>query len=262
MAFPNTRLIGAGFAPGQAVQQDYEYFNDFLAGGYAATTGPIFASTANVATFLYTALTGTPTFIISDAEPGGVVALATGAATDNHGLECQMNGEGFEVLNNRDIYFEMRWKSQNAVASFDFAFGLATTETSVLASPAADFIGFTSGVVGGAVLDGATANILARTLADAAGSVWTASAATQTSADTGSDLVADTFVTTAFWLQMNGTSGRVHYYVDGNEKFVTTSTIPATASSPMTPTICCQNNGSVQAIMEVDYVYVAQKRAS
>lgn len=263
MGFPNTRIMGAGFAGGQIINGlDYEFFDDFLAGGYGTTAGHKFASSANVAEWLYTAIGGsTPTFIISDGERGGVVAAATGATTDNHGLEAQLNGEAYEVARDKDIYWEMRFKSQNAVANFDWVAGLATTETTVLASPAADFIGFTSGTgAAAAVLDSGAGNIIARTLADAAGTAWTASAATQTSLDTGSDLTADTFVTLAFWLQMNGSTGRVRFYVNGTEKFQTTSTIPAVGSSPMTPTFACQNNSTVQAIMEIDYIYCAQTR--
>jgi len=255
MAFPNTRLIGSGFAPGQAVQQDYEFFDDFLAGGYGTSSGHKFASTADVSEWLYTALTGTPTFIIKDAARGGILAAATGAATDNHGFECQLNGECFAITADKDIYFEMRWASRNSVTAIDWVCGLGTTETSFMANLSANFIGFTSGSsASAAVLDGGAANIIARCMEDQ--SAWTG---TGSNLDTGSDLVAGTMVTMAFWVQMNGSNARVRFYVDGNQKHETTTNVPD-AGDALTLMFGAQNNGTTQAIMDIDYIYAAQKR--
>lgn len=251
MGMPSPSIPRGSFIPGNLISGDYAYFDDFVAGGYGTTTGHKFASTANVAEWLYTALTGTPTFIISDDEPGGVLAAATGAATDNHGLEAQLNGEAFEVNATKDLYFEVRVKSQNSVTAIDWLIGFATTETSMLAAPAANFIGFTSGTAGGAVLDGGAADIIARSVDDQ--TAWTG---TQSSADTGANLVADTFVTLACWVKRNE---RAIFYVDGVEKYNTTTNIPD-AGDALTFAFACQNNGATQAILEFDYIYVAAER--
>lgn len=251
MGLPVASFPRGSFVPGNLINGDYAFFDDFLAGGYGTTTGHKFASTANVAEWLYTALTGTPTFIISDAERGGVLAAATGAATDNHGLEAQLNGEAFSVNATKDMYFEARFKSQNSVTAFDWLMGWSTTETSMLAAPSANFIGFSSGVAGGAVLDGGVANIIARSVDDQ--TAWTG---TQSSLDTGADLVADTFTTIACWVKG---SERIIFYVDGVEKYNTTTNIPD-AGDALTFAFAVQNNGSTQGIMEIDYIYVSQER--
>src|SRR5687768_16201843 len=125
MAFPNTRMLAGGFAPGKAMQLDVEFFDDFISGGYGTTSGAKFASSADVAPWLYTALTGTPTFVIKDDELGGILAADTGAATDNHGLECQLNGESFQITADKDLYFECRWASRTTVTALDWIFGIA-----------------------------------------------------------------------------------------------------------------------------------------
>jgi hypothetical protein len=255
MAFPNTRMLGAGFAPGKAMQLDVEYFDDFITSGYGTTTGHKFASTADVSEWLYTALGGsTATFKVKDDEIGGILAADTGAATDNHGFECQLNGEAFQITADKDIYFECRWASRTTVTALDWIIGLAGTETSILAGPAGNFIGFTAGAsYTGAVLDSAAANIIFRSNDDI--TAWTS---TVVGVDTGIDLVAGTYNTMAFWVQMNGSSARVRCYVDGNEKGAFT-TVPD-AGDPLTLTFACQTNGSVQGIMDIDYIYCAQKR--
>lgn len=264
MAFPNTRQLAPGFAGGKALQTDIEFYDDFTTSGYGTTTGHKFASTADVSEWLYTALGGgTPTFKIKDAGNGSILAADIGAATDNHGFECQLNGEVFSVRADKDIYFEVRWASRTTVTALDWVFGLGSTETTFMAGPTRNFMGFTSGSgAAAAVLDGAAANVIARTLAIAAGGAWTASAATQTSLDTGVDIVAATYNTMSMWLQLSGSTGRLHFYVDGSEKFVTTSTIPAISASsdPLTLMFGAQNNGSVQGILDIDYIYCAQTR--
>lgn len=258
MPIMNTRASIGVVKPGEFVQKDYEFFDDFLAGGYGTTTGHKFASTANVAEWLYTALTGTPTFIISDSERGGVVAAATGAATDNHGLEAQLNGEGFALTADKDIFFEIRFKSQNAVASFDWMCGLATTETSILAGLANNLIGFSAGATAtSSPLDSAAANIIARCITDSGGAGWTTTS--HDSLDTGSDLTADTFVTLSFYVKMDGSTPTIYFYVNGVLKHTATANYPPIGEF-MTLSFACQNNGSVQAIMEIDYIYAAQAR--
>ncbi len=261
MAFPNTRLLAGGFAPGKAMQLDIEYLDDFVTSGYGTTTGHKFASTADVSEWLYTVLGGgTPTFKVKDDALGGILAADTGAATDNHGFECQLNGEAFQVTADKDIYFEVSWTSRTTVTALDWVFGLGTTETSFMAGPSANFMGFSSGAaITSAVLDGAAANVIARTLDDSGG-VWTATEGSlQSSKDTGVDIVAGTYNTMAFWLQMNGSTGRLRFYVDGSEKFVTTTAIPD-AGDALTVMFGAQNNGSVQGILDIDYIYCAQKR--
>lgn len=254
MAFPNTRMLGPGFAPGKAMQLDVEYFDDFVVGGQGTTIAGKFATTADAAEWLATALSGSPTFAIKDDEIGGILQVDNGATTDNHGVELQLNGESFQIAADKDIYFEIRMASRNSVAALDWTVGLATTDTSHLASPGGNFIGFTSGAAyTGAVLDSGASNIIFRSNDDI-----TSWASTVVGVDTGIDLVAGTYNTLAFWVQMSGTNARVRCYVDGAEKGNFT-TVPD-AGDPLTPTIAIQNNGSVRGILDIDYLYVCQKR--
>lgn len=258
MAFPSTRTIASGFYPGQMIEgMGHEYFDDFHTGGYGTTTGPKFASTANVAEWLYTVNTGTPTFIISDAEPGGVLAASAGAATDNHGWDAQLNGEAFTVAAGKDIYFETRWKSRTSVTDIDWLIGLCNTGTEIIAGTVANAIVFRSGAVDAAPLNAGTADIIASTGDDITS--WTH--ANISEVDTGINLVADTFVTLAFWLRVNSEADkRLTFYVNGAEKFNTTTNIPDIGTA-LTPSFSGQNNGSTnEFVMEIDYIYCGQAR--
>lgn len=247
-----------GSLPGSRINNVYGIYDDFLQ-GTASEDGGKFSSTANKGHWLFTALTGTPTFIIKDGARGGYLQADTGAATDNHGLECQLNGESFAVTANKDIFFSVKWSSRNEVTDLDWVFGLSTTDTSVLATPGANFIGFTSGVISGAVLDGGTANVIARTLSNS-GSVWTATEGTlQSSKDTGVDIVAGTDNVMSFWVQMRGENATVHFYIDDVEYFKTNIAVPDVGDA-LTPTFAAQNNGSTQGIMDIDYIYCEQVR--
>jgi hypothetical protein len=255
MAFPNTKFLGGSVISGQAVAPDPEYFDDFIEGGYGTSVAYKFSSTANKGAWLYTELGGaTSTFIISDAELGGVMTISD-AGTTNHGSNSQLNGESFVITADKDIYWEMRWKPSHATA-LDFVIGLVNTSTAVIAGTITDAIVFRSGAVDTSPDNAGVADIIAST----ANGVTSWTHANITEVDTGVNMVADTWVTTAFHLHMADTTAnsRLHFYVNGNEKLVTSSNIPDIGTA-LTPTIARQNNVSA-ANLEVDYIYCAQKR--
>ena len=250
MAFPNTSHIGSALA-GSVMSRDVEYFEDFVGGG---TTGK-FSTTADGADWLTTNVTGTGVYTIADAELGGVWRIDTGAITDNHGCNCQMNGEAWAINASRDLYFETRLKIAAAasITKCDWVCGLCATDTSVLAG-VADGIVFRSGAVDTAPLDANSAAIVATTGDDMAAS-WTAT--TISEALTGLSWVLDEFRTLAFLVEGNR---RVRFFVDGAEKLNTTTNIPDVGTF-LTPTIAIQNgDGVTREVMEVDYFLVAQTR--
>ena len=257
MAFPNPRITPSSLILGQIVG-DFVYFDDFLTGGYGTTTGPKFASTADVADWLYTEASATSTFIISDAERGGVLTADVGATTDDHGHTAQLNGEAFQVSVDRDIYWEMRSKIRAEVAEVDWVIGLCNTDTTVLAG-CNDALVFRSGAVDVAPLNAGTADIIASAGDDMAGS-WTDTKISEV--DTGINLVADTFNVFAIHLQVRSDSRRrARFFVDGQELLNTTTNIPDDDVA-LTPTWSIQNTASMAASakLEIDYIYCAQVR--
>lgn len=257
MGFPNPRITPGSILTGNIVG-DYVFFEDFIKGGYGTTTGPMFASTANVAEWLYTALSGTPTFIVSDAERGGVLTCDAGATTDNHGGGAQLNGESFAVVAGKDIYWEMRSKIRAEVNEVDWVIGLCDTDTSILAG-CANALVFRSGAVDSVPLDAATADIIASAGDDMGGS-WTDSKISEV--DTGINLVADTFNVFAIHLVVDAEGNkRAKFFVDGAEVLNTTSNIPD-VDTFLTPTFTWQNTASMGASgkLEIDYIYCAQTR--
>lgn len=164
-----------------------------------------------------------------------------------------MPGEAFQVVADKDIFFECRFKSVNAVVSIDWIIGLCDTTTTVPAGTnLTDAIVFRSGAVDAAPLNGGAADIICSVGTTMAGS-WTAT--TMSEVDSGVNLVADTFVTVSFHVIGNK---RVKMYVNGKEVLSTTTNLPSSVA--LTPTVATQNNGAVQAILEIDYIYCAQTR--
>ncbi len=258
MSFPNPRIFPGGVKTGQIVGDPY-YFADFHKGGYGTTTGPMFASTANVADWLYTVRNGsTPTFIVADSERSGVLTASCGATTDTHGLDCQLNGEGYSVVKDKDIYWEMRCKIPAEVAELDWVIGLCNTDTSVLTG-CNNALVFRSGAVDAAPLNAASADIIASAGDDMAGS-WTAT--TISEVDTGQDWVADEYRTFAIHLTVDSQGNkRARFYIDGEEVMNVTSNIPD-EDTFLTPTFAIENTDAMAAAgrLEIDYILCTQVR--
>jgi hypothetical protein len=224
------------WAPGQGPETDIEVYDDFT---WYDGTGPV-ATTK----WLHTAVNTTSFLCKADG------LAITNAGADNDGLNVQLScgaaSGRFTVAADKDMYFYTRVKSSDADA-LDWFVGLGTVDTTFVAG-ANDAIGFGPGT-GSTLVNAGSANLYAVHADDAAGT-WAAAHFT----DTGVDLADDTWVTLAFWVQ--GTS-RVRYYVNGNEKVVST-TLPD-AGALLTPTFACVDNGGAATVFTVERIYAARK---
>lgn len=177
--------------------------------------------------------TGDAAITVTDAA-GGVLSIVNDDL-DNDSVELQWNCELFKLAADKPCWFEIRLKVSEATQS-DFFVGLAKTNTTVIDSPA-DAIGFKT--------DDGDANI--DFLTDKNG--------TPTATDTGSDLVADTWVKLGFFFDGDGSTLA---YVDGVLKATHTTNI--CDDEEMTVTIAWQNGSAGAKTMSVDYVKVVQVR--
>ena len=229
------------------------FFDDFIAGSGIENGGSA-SATADLGNWLATLTGSTPTAVIADDEPGGVLHITT-SASDNDSAELQLNGESFKVAAGKDITFVARLKFTAAAApltSIDWFMGLATTDTTVMdgVTEAIGFGSYESATPG--LLNAGSANInffCGNTMTD-----WTTVAA-YTTGDSTVDYVDDTYVTLGFRVVSNTT---VKFYVNG--AFVGRSATNIPNGDAVTPTICIQNNAAAAKQMQVDYVYVSQVR--
>ncbi len=98
-----------------------------------------FQSTADAGDWLQT-LTGSGTSTGADSAHGGRWLITTGA-TDANLNSYQMNGEALLLGAGKACFCDRSFKI-NTVATADFFFGWAATDTSLLASAPTDYIGF------------------------------------------------------------------------------------------------------------------------
>lgn len=224
------------------------YFDDFLEGGYcpdaalASESDPAakFSEVADRGVWLVTR-DAAPTIAISDAEPGGVVAITTGASANDF-VSLQMNGEAWTVNANKNIYFEARVKLADADDTQWFV-GLASTDV--------------TGSTLGPILDGTNDSIGFRQNADTGVDIdcLTEDDTTETETDSGVDVADDTYVRLAF--RVIGTE-RVDFYVNG-DKVASHSTNLPDAGAGLTATIEV-HSPTASSAMEVDYVLIQQDR--
>jgi len=170
---------------------------------------------------------------------GGVATLNAGAVTDGQGPQIQLAGIDFQPAAGKHLWFETRLKISHI--SGDIFVGLAELDTTLVATSAlttANGIGFES-FTGDGVLIASSEQATAR------GTV----AAVKT-------LVAATYVKLGF--VVNGVTD-VTFYVDGvaNATMLLTANIPIVA---LTPSFTVHATGTDQAVLDIDWVKVAQLR--
>lgn len=189
----------------------------------------------------YTATQATAgTFALDDAE-GGVALADCNSTTATQGINIQLGGtagESFKPAAGRTIYFEGRVRADDIATGPEFFFGLAITDTSLIAGSAltSQAIGFKS------VTDD---NVLLATCKD--GSSETTAASIHTFVD-------GTWVKLGF--KVIGTS-KVEFYVDGVLKGSITANIPTTE---MRPSLVCQTGGTTDPIIAIDWGAAWQPR--
>ena len=177
------------------------------------------------------------TALIAADTVNGVLALTSEATTDDDGASIQGN-EIFKAASGKSIWFETKLQN-NKVAQSEICVGLtvnfATNPEAMLT--AADRIVFQ-------VNDG-DASILCKT--EASG--------TETSTDSGIDMVDDTYVTLGF--RVSGT-GRVDFYVNRNLVATHTTNIPTTELAMAAMSISGDNLGTRATL--IDYIFASATR--
>ena len=196
----------------------YDEFGDFV---------------GNAAAWTITETDAAATEATSQSRPTSLYVANT--ATDNDGVEIQLLGEGFKLASGKPLWFEARIQCNDATQS-DLIVGLCITDTSLIT----------------AMSDGVT---FRKHDGDANIDFVTEKNSTETSADTGVDLVASTWIKLGFWF--NG-SGTVTPYVNGVAKTAHTTNI--CDDEELTVSIAVQNGEGAAKNLSVDYVRVLQVR--
>ena len=200
-------------------------------------------------------------WILTDTGGGTAVItengfLLTMEGDDNDSIEmqgtCVAAGGAFALNAKRDIYGFCRLKFSD-VDKVDWFVGLATLDTAML-DGTADAVGLSSSNGAGAILNAGSASVFA-----VRGDTMSASWANATFADTGVDILDDTFFDVAWWIE--GIT-RMRFYVNGKELVNVTATDFPTAGSRMTPTIAIQANEAIADSATLQSYYCSQVMAT
>jgi hypothetical protein len=168
---------------------------------------------------------------------GGEVALTSAATTDNDGASIQGN-EIFLPASGKNMYFQTRVKNSKVAQSdlcFGFTVNFATNPENMLT--AADRIVFQ--------VDDGDASILCKT--EASG--------TETSTDSGIDMVDDTYIVLAIAVEGTGT---VRFYINGQNVATHTTNIPATELTVAAMSLSGDALGTRATTL--DYIVAAETR--
>lgn len=173
---------------------------------------------------------GAGTEALTDAAGGAL--LVTSDALDNDSVEMQKIGEAFLLASGKECYFGCRVKLSKATQS-DFVVGLCITDTTLID-------GMTHGVYfrkddGDDNLDCVTEN-----------------ATSETTTDSGSDVVAGTYVTLEFYYD----GVNVTFLVNGTEVAEHTTNIPT--GEELTVSIALQNGEAGAQTATLDWVRCIQ----
>ncbi len=223
--------------PGASLSIPVVYFDDFLSG--QLEPGHKFSSTTNLGDWLETSDV-TPTIVIADNEPGGLVVVTTGS-NGNDFASCQLNGEAFKVRADKDLYFQCRVKFDDANDTRWFV-GLATTDI--------------TGTTIGPILDGVVESIGFRQNTDTGTDIYalTENTSTETTDDTGVDVADDKYLVLAFLVTSNT---KVEFFVNG--KLVVTHTTNIPSGDAVTPTFEV-HSPTASSTIEFDYILCVQER--
>jgi len=171
---------------------------------------------------------------IEDAA-GGILALTV----DDNALDSvnlQVNGETFKLAAGKPLYFESKFAVDcAAIANPTVVVGLCIKDTTLAGS-------MTDGVY--FIKDNGDANL----------DIVTELASSETKADTGVDLVDNTFVTVAFYYDG---AGNVTFYVDGTEIATHSTNIP---TGELTVSFAQLNGEAAANVLRIDYVKAVQVR--
>lgn len=250
MATPDpTKGGGPGSNPTtRGLITDYEFYDDFLTAGYAADlalaneSNPAakFSEVADAGDWLVTRDVA-PTIVVADSEPGGVLLVTTGGSAGDF-ASCQLNGTSFAVNADKDIVFEARVKFDDGNDTQWFI-GLASADV--------------TGTTLGPILDGTNDSIGFRQpgATDVDIDYVVEDDTTETTADTGVDIVDDTFLVLTFIVT---STTNVRFLIDGNFIADVTTNLPD-AGAALTPTFEV-SGPTANSTIEIDYIYCSQVR--
>jgi hypothetical protein len=197
----------------------FDDFDTFTAGDWTITTTEAGAGSATEA--------------LTDGDGG--LLLITNDAADNDLDFFQKVGESFKFAAGKKLWYKARFKVSDATQA-DFVIGLVITDTTLL--DVTDGVFFQK--------DDGDANLDFHVEKDN----------TATSATAVHTVVADTFLTVAFYY--NG-ADKVHYFVDNVEKgYSAVTNLPD--DEELTVTFGIQNGEAVAKTMTIDYIFVAKER--
>jgi len=203
----------------------FYYFNDFLnTADYAAADWTITTVEAGA---------GSATEAIASDEKGGAL-LITNDDADNDSDSLQLNEETFSLTSGKQTWFQTRLKINDADQT-DYFIGLNITDTTPLVTT--DRVGFQ--------IDDGNASILCKTEKNN----------TETSTDSGIDIVDDTYIALAFhWDGVN----KVRFFINNSRVATHTTNIPDDEN--LAVTIHIVNGEAVAKTTTIDYIYSAQER--
>jgi len=147
---------GLGISVYGLMQLKYIFWqDDFIEGGYVATAastnfidqyipGSKFSEYADRGAWLVSVVDGDgdgdEVVKIQDAGHGGILKIeSTDKASDS--IECQMNGESFQIQSGEEAWFNARWATEDVDANTNVV-GLALSDTAVIGSFPNDHILF------------------------------------------------------------------------------------------------------------------------
>ena len=233
-------------SPDKSLTMPVIYFDDFVTGGFEAASANTFSAAADTADWLVTRVGASDgTIAMVDGGTNGAVAVTTGS-TDDDSMDAQINGEAFKIASGKSLVWEMRFKIEDVTLT-DWFVGMAATDTTIIdATPAYIGLGNTDNAASVRAVNGK--NVSAAVAGSSAPSNGTLT-------DTGSDLVADTYVVVRF--EVEGTS-KVRFYVDGSLKATHTTNLPDDVG--LTPTFAIQAASGAAEKITIDYILAMQDR--
>jgi len=205
----------------------FEMLDDFITSSASATAG--------VSTWDATTPTGA-TIPHADGAGGGIALTNDG--TDDDETMIELNNEFILPSTTKRLMFETRLKT-NTIATAEIFAGLTVAGT---------------GLGNGTATPQATDHVGFFTETDSAIDCGYSDGSTQTQVDTGSVLVADTYVTLGFEFGPHLAANTWKFYVDGD--LATTQTATTIPNQEMTILLGCRNGTDSAHILTIQYVYL------
>lgn len=233
----NMPMAGQPGVASSTGQHTYEFFDDFVKPPTVSETPD--AGNTWLLTVVDSGVDNSETWNLADDSPGGVWAIVTNDANDDSN-SLQVNGESFKPAAGKHIWFECRFKIDDAGLA-EYFIGLAEAVVGDGIDAPDDCIGFLNQNSG--------ADETIKFVGD--------KATAQDLNDSAVALVDNTWTTVGFYV--NGVTD-VTAYIDGTEVgalALATANITVEALSPL---ISVRNGSAAVSTLSIDYVKIVQLR--